>query len=321
MKTVSSDNLARFKAKCDETYQKKGSGGITNAEVIEYAEELPTASETSPNFVQTPDGVLYRKKAVEGGSLLGTWTFNQTISLPTESFSVSFTLSYNGLQYDTIEDFRGQLNFRAGNTGQEYVAYNSRTNTWTDGSPSVITITDISSLTNVDEFTQWLTANATGGGASVSYEYVAMQEVPTPTTADNGKVLGVANGAYALQEASGGVSRYSEIFEGASHSTQDNTITFDGNIDISQYSEFYIYGEPSDADGTSFLMLSAYVPLITGISFPVLYRKTISSGNTEQGIIYGDVWSFSNSSFNIIIRDVPAAPDGNWGPSYKIYAK
>ena len=31
-----------------------------------------------------------------------------------------------------------------------------------------------------------------------------MQEVPTPTTADNGKVLGVTNGEYALQEASGG---------------------------------------------------------------------------------------------------------------------
>lgn len=109
MKTVSSDNLARFKENCDATYAKVGDG-ITNAEVIEYVEELPTASETSPNFVQTPDGTLYRKKAVEGGS----------------------------------------------------------------------------------------------GGASVSYEYVAMQEVPTPTTADNGKVLGVTNGAYALQEASGG---------------------------------------------------------------------------------------------------------------------
>lgn len=29
-------------------------------------------------------------------------------------------------------------------------------------------------------------------------------EIPTPTTADNGKVLGVANGAYTLQAASGG---------------------------------------------------------------------------------------------------------------------
>ena len=31
-------------------------------------------------------------------------------------------------------------------------------------------------------------------------------DIPTPTTADNGKVLGVTNGAYALQEASGGGS-------------------------------------------------------------------------------------------------------------------
>lgn len=29
-------------------------------------------------------------------------------------------------------------------------------------------------------------------------------DIPTPTTADNGKILGVTNGAYALQEASGG---------------------------------------------------------------------------------------------------------------------
>lgn len=294
-------------------------GGITNAEVIEYAEQLPTASETSPNFVQTPDGTLYRKKAVEGGGLLGTWVFNDVLNINSNfKYNINFTVTQSGQQYTFIEGVsspKGESLYYS----NSFVPYDG--GVWMSQDYKTIQITDISSLTNVDEFTQWLTANATGGGASVSYEYVAMQEVPTPTTADNGKVLGVTNGAYALQAASGGVSRYSEIFEGASHSTQDNTITFDGNIDISQYSEFYIYGETSDADGTSFLMLSAYVPLITGISFPVLYRKTISSGNTEQGIIYGDVWSFSNSSFNIIIRDVPAAPDGNWGPSYKIYAK
>lgn len=48
------------------------------------------------------------------------------------------------------------------------------------------------------------TLNFTSASAGPTYEYVAMQEVPTPTTADNGKVLGVANGEYALQEASGG---------------------------------------------------------------------------------------------------------------------
>lgn len=44
-----------------QTSLDSGSGAI------EYAAELPTASETSPDFVQTPDGTLYRKKAVGGG--------------------------------------------------------------------------------------------------------------------------------------------------------------------------------------------------------------------------------------------------------------
>lgn len=42
-----------------------GGGGITNAQVIEKVEQLPTATADSPDFVQTPDGTLYRKKAVE----------------------------------------------------------------------------------------------------------------------------------------------------------------------------------------------------------------------------------------------------------------
>ena len=182
-------------------------GGITNAEVIEYAEQLPTASETSPNFVQTPNGTLYRKKAVEGGGLLGTWVFNDTPSI-TESkiFNISFTSdskNYISLEtYYSTNAFDIQYNVSGGSD----VAYSGAkgVGSWSKDSYKTIQITDISSLTNVDEFTQWLTANATGGGASVSYEYVAMQEVPTPTTADNGKVLGVTNGAYALQEAGGG---------------------------------------------------------------------------------------------------------------------
>ena len=179
MKTVSSDNLARFKAKCDETYQKKGESGITNAEVIEYAEQLPTASETSPNFVQTPDGTLYRKKAVEGGGLLGTWVFNDTPSI-TESkiFNISFTSdskNYISLEtYYSTNAFDIQYNVSGGSD----VAYSGAkgVGSWSKDSYKTIQITDISSLTNVDEFTQWLTANATGGGASLLYEYVAVHD-------------------------------------------------------------------------------------------------------------------------------------------------
>lgn len=204
IKTVSSENLARFKAKCDETYQKKGeSGGITNAEVIEYAETLPTASETSPNFIQTPDGTLYRKKAVEGSGLLGVWIINSTNDGIATGVRYNVNFTSNGNSYTSMS---GRTGFYPGDAGIRYDGSTVYTQTsgWNNENLRTINITEISELTDVDEFTQWLTANATGGGASVSYEYVAMQEVPTPTTADNGKVLGVTNGAYALQEASGG---------------------------------------------------------------------------------------------------------------------
>lgn len=88
-KPVSSENLARFKQKCDEyyatktenntKYTKPESGipesdlaqavkdnlnkdvGIQNYEVI-VRQTLPTADANSPDFVQTTDGKIYRKK-------------------------------------------------------------------------------------------------------------------------------------------------------------------------------------------------------------------------------------------------------------------
>lgn len=141
----------------------QGSGGITNAEVIEYADVLPTASETSPNFVQTPDGTLYRKKAVEGGSLSGRNTFN-----------VSFTS--NGSPYTEMSYITGVANDLS--YGGEIVYSETKgMGGWNNTAYKTIQIANISALTNVDEFTQWLTANATGGGASVSYEYVAVSKV------------------------------------------------------------------------------------------------------------------------------------------------
>ena len=214
VKAVSSDNLARFKQKCDETYQKKGEGGggITNAQVIEKVEQLPTATADSPDFVQTPDGTLYRKKAVEGVSLLGTWVFNfdDTFAIvpPTISENINYNITFisNGQTFNLLQqqNYKNIAIYLYYDTTQ--VCTDSSGSGWTNTAYKTIQITDVSSLTNVDEFTTWLTANATkqGGGASVSYEYVAQQDIPTPTTADNGKVLGVANGAYALQAAGGG---------------------------------------------------------------------------------------------------------------------
>lgn len=180
-------------------------GGITNAEVIAKVEQLPTATADSPDFVQTSDGVLYRKKAVEVESLLGTWVFNDNITgLPSifgQEKYYTFSFSSNSENYVKIILGKNNIGYYTDPNGVATTVY---TTSWSNTAYKTIQITDISSLTNVDAFTQWLTENAIGGGASVSYEYVAMQEVPTPTTADNGKVLGVTNGAYALQAAGGG---------------------------------------------------------------------------------------------------------------------
>lgn len=172
IKSVSNNNLARFKAKCDETYQKKGEGGgITNAQVIEKVEQLPTATADSPDFVQTLDGTLYRKKAVEGGRLLGTWVFNEHITVnESATFNINFTSNQGSYTYiDLVSSPKGQSLYY-----ETTLAYDGAILAWTNLFYKTIQITDISALTNEAEFTQWLTANATkqGGGASVSYEYV-----------------------------------------------------------------------------------------------------------------------------------------------------
>lgn len=162
--------------------QAQSSGGLTQSTVIERPEELPTATADSPDFVQTPDGTLYRKKAVEGSSLLGTWSFTNdvasglVIGVTAQTFNVTFTS--NNVQYTSITinnngaPFDPNASLKYGNT----VVFTN--NNWNNTSYKTIQITDISALTNEAEFTSWLTANATkqGGGATVSYEYIAQQD-------------------------------------------------------------------------------------------------------------------------------------------------
>lgn len=171
-KAISLDNLAQFKAKCDETYAKVGEGGITLSQVIAREETLPTATADSPDFVQTPDGTLYRKKAVEGSSLLGTWVFNDTIDISKKVyFLVSFTS--NQKSYTTISKEMGSPSDLLTYGGDK--VYNG---SWVNSAYKTIQITDTSSLTNGAEFRSWLTANATktSGGAPVLYSYVALAD-------------------------------------------------------------------------------------------------------------------------------------------------
>lgn len=157
----------------------QSSGGITQSTVIERPEELPTATADSPDFVQTPDGTLYRKKAVGGDSLLGPWKFKQYIQRVGSFGSANVSFTSNNKRFTNIEYGK----FSTFNTGIKYdgvQVYWQNEGSWSPLSYQTIQITDISSLTNEAEFTSWLTANATkqggGGGASVSYEYVAQQD-------------------------------------------------------------------------------------------------------------------------------------------------
>lgn len=157
--------------------QAQGSGGgITLSQVIAREETLPTATADSPDFVEV-GGVLYRKKAVEGGNLLGTWVWNSFINSTTNTFNFSFTS--NNTQYTGIEIYPEDPGVHI-----EYLKSNGESDYAATGGPTVqeeyktIQITDTSALTNEAEFTSWLTANATkqGGGVSVTYEYVAQQD-------------------------------------------------------------------------------------------------------------------------------------------------
>lgn len=153
-------------------------GTVTQSTVIERPEELPTATADSPDFVQTPDGTLYRKKAVEGGSLLGTWVFNSNVSPIADYYTISFITN----NYACIN-----LGWRGGDEGGLIytfysgvsVVYKATSNSWVDEAYRTINITNISSLENEAEFTSWLTANATKkgrGGGTVTYSYVALAD-------------------------------------------------------------------------------------------------------------------------------------------------
>lgn len=145
IKTVSSDNLTRFKQKCDETY-----AAIDN---------IPTVSTELVNL-----GTL---------STSGTLTADQATQIGTTTVGVTARASVN-----SVTRFYERVNI-SGTTAMLISA--------DDDALHILTV-------NLSTRAYTLSDVALGSGP----------EIPTPTTSDNGKILGVANGAYALQEASGG---------------------------------------------------------------------------------------------------------------------
>lgn len=141
IKTVSSDNLARFKQKCDETYAAIGN--------------IPTVSTELVNL-----GTL---------SASGTLTTDQVTQIGTTTVGVTARASVN-----SVTRFYERVNI-SGTTATLVSA--------DDDALHVLTV-------NLSTRAYTLSDVALGGGGG--------PEIPTPTTSDNGKVLGVINGAYSL---------------------------------------------------------------------------------------------------------------------------
>lgn len=87
---------------------------ISQSDIISV-ETLPTATADSPDFVQTPDGKLYRKKVAADNSILaGSWVFDDTINYEGQ-IDVNFTS--NGGQFI---GFKGSTESGIGSGDQYY---------------------------------------------------------------------------------------------------------------------------------------------------------------------------------------------------------
>lgn len=102
---------------------------------------------------------VFEKQAQE--SIVGTWTFNSTLTAPTSSFSYSIDFTSDGNEYSTIIylfSAATPIGLCYGTTSNQ--VYTDATSTWTDEMFKTITITGGTDATNSD-FITWLKANAT----------------------------------------------------------------------------------------------------------------------------------------------------------------
>lgn len=156
--------------------QAQSSGGITQSTVIERPEELPTATADSPDFVEV-GGVLYRKKAVEGGvagvitssTIKGVFNINYSPSVLDARVSQTINFSSNNEDFSSFfADFtRGETLQYGGTT-----VYNG---SWTNSAYRTVNFGNEEQPVN-GSFYDYFRQVAYPVTPSVSYEYVAQQD-------------------------------------------------------------------------------------------------------------------------------------------------
>lgn len=161
-----------FKFLTEET----GDDGTENKEVIVQYDTLPTATADSPDFVQTPDGTLYRKSKRE--SAAGAYTWNNTPTSPTAAINASIDFTYQGA---------AQTSMNIGSTGGIVsIAYYPAAFLYTSatGWGSLSKDFTIQSDEIPADLAEYLSANATRQGAATilySYEVVGGADITFAT--------------------------------------------------------------------------------------------------------------------------------------------
>lgn len=153
-----------------------GGDGIENNEVIVQYDTLPTATADSPDFVQTPDGTLYRKSKRE--SAAGAYTWNDTPASPTAAIHASIDFTYQGA---------AQTSMNIGSTGGIVsIAYYPAAFLYTSatGWGSLSKDFTIQSDEIPADLAEYLSTNATRQGAATilySYEVVGGADITFAT--------------------------------------------------------------------------------------------------------------------------------------------
>lgn len=232
VKTVSSDNLARFKQKCDETYAAIGN--------------IPTVSTELVNL-----GTL---------STSGTLTTDQVTQIGTTTIGVTARASVNG-----VTRFYERVNI-SGTTATLVSADDDALHVLTvNMSTRAYTLSDValggggiednavienapmelpSATADSADFVQYpagtlnfkaknFQGNASGYTRLATYDEIPdVPEIPTPTTTNNGQLLGVQNGVYSMVDAPEPVDVQNVEVIDASQSGNTSAYTYGYIIDI-----------------------------------------------------------------------------------------
>ena len=158
----------------------QSSGGITQSTVIAREETLPTATADSPDFVEV-GGVLYRKKAVDGGvtgvltssTIKGVFKIDSNPYIIDVMFDEPLNFSSNNTNFTAIsaDSTRGTtLKLMYGST----TVYNG---TWTDTAYQTVNFGDVEqSFDSISWFYDYFRQVASPVSPSITYSYVALAD-------------------------------------------------------------------------------------------------------------------------------------------------